>query len=125
MAGRPNVIIIQFRIMDAVQDIDRGREEARPSLFLKLQIGEGFRGPVNEVLSQQEVVVAKTLSAMVAQRVIGEGVVSDSRDVIDRRELPGEVRSPEWRGDNAVGQSFAHPSAFFGGPCGRLPRRWG
>ena len=107
--------------MDVVEDINRGGVEARPSLFLKLQIGEGFRGPMNEVLSQQEVVVVRTFSATVAQRVIGEGVVSDRRDVVDRRELPTEVRSPEWRCDNAGGQSAAHPSAFFGGPCGRLP----
>ena len=55
MARCSNVIIIKFSVMDLGEDSNRGGVEARPSLFLELHIREGFRGPMDEVLSQQEV----------------------------------------------------------------------
>ena len=83
MAWCSDVIVIELGVMDLIEDCNKGGVEARPSLFLKLQIWEGFRGPLDQVLSQHEV-VAMPFSARMAQRAVGEGVVTDHRNVVDR-----------------------------------------
>ena len=83
MARCSDVVVIELSIVNLIEDFNKGGVEARPSLFLKLQIREGFRGPMDEVLSQQEV-AAMPLSVLMAQRAVGEGVVTDRRDAVDR-----------------------------------------
>ena len=54
MARCSDVVFIEFNVIDAVEDNNRGGVEARPTLFLKLQVREGFKSSMDEVLSQQD-----------------------------------------------------------------------
>ena len=51
VTGFRDVVSVEFRVADVIEDFDRLGLESSSSLLLDFEVGAGFGGPVNEVLA--------------------------------------------------------------------------
>ena len=51
MAGFRDVVGVEFRVADVIEDFERLGLESSSSLLLDLEVGACFGGPVNEVFA--------------------------------------------------------------------------
>ncbi len=57
-----DVVSVEFRITNFVEDVDGGGSGSGSSVFLDLEVGAGFWGPVHEVLADGPKVPASLVS---------------------------------------------------------------